>query len=203
MKTIKVEIAGKFQGVATSTEVVEVEIGENWTETEIQIEAQKQAAVDEVTHFKILGTATSLNSLSKEIHESNVSAGWWTDLKYDDKIKTLMDRGFDEPTAINILEALGLTRSTLKTRNVGELLKLVVSELSEAMEGHRKNLMDDKLPHRKMFEVEIGDAFIRLFDIAGAFNLDLDGAIEEKRAYNKERKDHKIENRLAEGGKAY
>lgn len=38
-------------------------------------------------------------------------------------------------------------------RNVGELLMLCVSELSEAMEGHRKNLMDDKLPHRRMFEV--------------------------------------------------
>lgn len=58
-------------------------------------------------------------------------------------------------------------------RNVGELMMLVVSELAEALEGHRKDLQDDKLPHRKMFEVELADAVIRLLDIAGGFDLDL------------------------------
>lgn len=55
-------------------------------------------------------------------------------------------------------------------RNIGELLMLTVSELAEAMEGDRKNLMDDKLPHRKMFEVEIADAFIRALDIVGGLH---------------------------------
>lgn len=80
---------------------------------------------------------------------------------------------------------------------------LIVSELSEALEGHRKNLMDDKLPHRKMFEVELADALIRLWDLAGAANLDLGGAYIEKMAYNENRADHKRENRLAENGKKY
>jgi len=44
---------------------------------------------------------------------------------------------------------------------------LTTSELAEALEGDRKNLMDDKLPQYKMFDVEIVDTFIRLFDIAG------------------------------------
>lgn len=35
-------------------------------------------------------------------------------------------------------------------RNFGELLCLVHSEISEAMEGDRKSLMDDHLPHRPM-----------------------------------------------------
>lgn len=52
-------------------------------------------------------------------------------------------------------------------RNVGELCMLVVSELSEAMEGARKNLPDDKLPHRSMLEVEIADALIRVLDMLG------------------------------------
>lgn len=56
-------------------------------------------------------------------------------------------------------------------RNVGELLMLAVSELAEALEGHRKNLQDDKLPHRSMFEVEIADCMIRLLDIAGGFEV--------------------------------
>ena len=38
---------------------------------------------------------------------------------------------------------------------------LTISEIAEAMEGERKNLMDDHLPHRKMAEVEIADAYIR------------------------------------------
>ena len=49
-------------------------------------------------------------------------------------------------------------------RDKGEQLMLVVTELSEAMEGARKDLMDDHLPQYKMEHVEIIDAFIRLLD---------------------------------------
>ena len=86
---------------------------------------------------------------------------------------------------------------------VPEKLMLIVSELSEAMEGHRKGLMDDKLPHRKMLEVELADALIRLLDLAGALDLDLGGAYVEKMKYNMIRTDHKPEARKAAGGKRY
>lgn len=59
-------------------------------------------------------------------------------------------------------------------RNKGELIMLIVSELAEAMEGERKDLMDTHLPHRKMAEVELADVEIRTLDYAGAFNYDLD-----------------------------
>lgn len=59
-------------------------------------------------------------------------------------------------------------------RNKGELLMLVVSEVSEAMEALRTDAMDDKLPHRKGEEVELADAYIRIMDFAGAFELELD-----------------------------
>ena len=88
-------------------------------------------------------------------------------------------------------------------RLVPEKLMLTVSELSEAMEGHRKGLMDDKIPSRKMFEVELADALIRLLDLAGATGIDLGGAYVEKMCYNRTRKDHTIEARKAEGGKKY
>jgi NTP pyrophosphatase (non-canonical NTP hydrolase) len=80
---------------------------------------------------------------------------------------------------------------------------LIVSEVSEAMEGERKNLMDDKLPHRKMVEVELADALIRIFDYAGAFGYDLQGAYEDKRDYNATREDHTLEARGRANGKKW
>jgi NTP pyrophosphatase (non-canonical NTP hydrolase) len=121
------------------------------------------------------GICSCLTTLSRMIHQTCVDAGWWTDL------------ATGEP----------------KERNVGELLCLVHSEISEAMEGARKNLMDDHLPHRKMFEVELADALIRIFDMAGHFGMDLGAAVHEKWLYNMSRADHKIEARKAEGGKTF
>lgn len=88
-------------------------------------------------------------------------------------------------------------------RNKGELLMLITSEIAEAMEGERKGLMDDKLPNREMAEVELADALIRIFDYAGAFGYDLEGAYQEKMAYNKTRADHSYEARSKEGGKKW
>lgn len=82
-------------------------------------------------------------------------------------------------------------------------LCLIHSEISEAMEGHRKGLKDDHLPDRDMIEVELADAVIRIFDLAGAMGLDLGGAMAEKLAYNAQRADHKLANRAKKGGKSY
>lgn len=82
-------------------------------------------------------------------------------------------------------------------------LCLVHSEISEAMEGARKDLMDDHLPHRKMIEVELADAMIRIMDLAGAMKLDLGGAMVEKLIYNQRRSDHKLNNRNKENGKKF
>jgi hypothetical protein len=49
----------------------------------------------------------------------------------------------------------------------------------------------------------LADAVIRIFDMAGAYQMDLAGAIAEKMAYNQSRADHKIENRAQSGGKSY
>lgn len=90
-----------------------------------------------------------------------------------------------------------------KPREIGTCLMLIVSEIAEAMEGDRKSLMDDHLPHRSMLEVELADAVIRIMDLSGREGLDLGGAIVEKLEYNKTRADHKLENREKEGGKKY
>jgi len=84
---------------------------------------------------------------------------------------------------------------------VAAKLALIHSEISEALEGARKGIMDNHLPHRTMFEVELADAVIRICDLAGATEIDLGAAVAEKLEYNRTRKDHTREARAAAGGK--
>lgn len=58
-------------------------------------------------------------------------------------------------------------------RNKGQMRMLMISEISEAMEGERKNLMDDKLPHRRMAEVEMADLVIRLADYTAGWGYEI------------------------------
>lgn len=88
-------------------------------------------------------------------------------------------------------------------RQDGTALCLVHSEISEAMEGIRRNLMDDHLPNRPMAEVELADAIFRILDFAGHKGYDVAGAMIEKYRYNKNRPDHKPENRNKEHGKKF
>jgi len=62
---------------------------------------------------------------------------------------------------------------------MGRCLMLIVSELSEALEGIRKDLWDTHLPHRKMEEVEMADALIRLLDFVNRFDIDILADIKE------------------------
>lgn len=190
----------------------------------------------------VSGLPLDFTPLAIEIHADNIRAGWW---------KTIPAPGPGD-------------YATTIPRNIGELLCLVHSEISEADEGLIGNLFDDKLPHRLMFEVELADTSIRVLDILGyhkfpgtilpkgafpiiygdnpirlmhrtvsqameefrkgranngchrltlllslihytalALGLDLSGAIAEKRAFNAQRADHKIEARQAVGGKSF
>ena len=90
-----------------------------------------------------------------------------------------------------------------KSREVGTLIALMHSELSEAMEGARKDMQDEHLPHRKSLEVELADTVIRILDFAGYHGLDIGGAMVEKLAYNAKRIDHTPEARAATHGKAF
>lgn len=131
-------------------------------------------------------TAHVLNKLQFDIHAGNIAAGWWTDLK----------------TGTDLAEEARLG-TRLGKALVAEKLALVHSEVSEALEGHRKSLNDDKLTDRLQIEVELADAIIRILDLTGALKLDIGGAIQAKRQYNAIRPDHKLDNRAKENGKAY
>lgn len=130
-----------------------------------------------------LFTRNAARVLQDACHEPAKAAGWWTSLT----------------TGADLTSTAGETPKV----SVPEKLMLIVSEVAEAMEGHRKGLADDKLAHRSMLEVELADTVIRCFDLAGGLGLDLPGALVEKLAFNANRADHKFVNRMAAGGKAY
>lgn len=115
--------------------------------------------------------ASLIAGLARQVHDANKK--WWVDLETG------------EP----------------KDRNPGEMIALITSELSEMLEGVRKDLMDDKLPHRKMEEVEAADALIRLLDYCAGRKLDIGGAYVEKMRFNATRKDHTREERMKPNGK--
>lgn len=123
--------------------------------------------------------------LQQLCHGASYDAGWWQDPKNGANLR---------------YEVRARTRFGIALAM--EKIALAHSELSEGVEGLRKDLMDDKLPHRKMLEVELADAVIRIFDLAGAMDYDLGSAIADKMEFNTRRPDHKLENRAADGGKA-
>lgn len=117
-----------------------------------------------------------LNELSKDIHNGNVQRGF-----YEDKKET------------------------------GTLLMLVVSELAEALEADRNGKFSDTYNYKNetvyddekqlfennpfvasqfkehikdTFEDEIADTLIRLLDLCGFMNIDIDFHVREKLKYN-------------------
>lgn len=88
-------------------------------------------------------SSIDLNERARLIHQANIK--WWQNPETGEPIE----------------------------RNTFELLALIISELCECLEGERKDSMDDKLPHRKMAEVELADTKIRLFDFAAGFGFNL------------------------------
>lgn len=74
-------------------------------------------------------------------------------------------------------------------RETGTLLALIHSEVSEALEADRKGWKDN-------FTEELADVCIRVFDLCGSREIDLETAIIKKMEYNKGRT-------YKHGGKAY
>ena len=73
-------------------------------------------------------------------------------------------------------------------RNDGEMIALMHSELSEALEAIRKgNPPDDKLPEFDGYTAELADCIIRIMDTAAARNMPLAEAIIAKIRYNEGR----------------
>jgi NTP pyrophosphatase (non-canonical NTP hydrolase) len=72
-------------------------------------------------------------------------------------------------------------------RNKGEMIALMHSELSEALEAIRKPGPSEHIPEFSGIEEELADTVIRILDYAYAFGLDLPGAIMAKMKFNANR----------------
>lgn len=119
--------------------------------------------------------------LQEICHGRAVRAGWWHCPKTG------------EPSSAEYIRASLIPQKLL----------LIHSEISEACEADRKGLKDSHLPHRDGVEVELADAVIRCFDLAGALGYNLGDAIAEKMEFNAKRADHKLESRAEANGKRY
>lgn len=90
-----------------------------------------------------------------------------------------------------------------ESRNIGEILMLIVSELGEALEAMRKDhwannsgYHNDIIENNKSFtsafednlkdtfQDEIADSMIRLFDLCGYLQIDIAQAVDLKLKYN-------------------
>ncbi|MCR3759188.1 nucleotide pyrophosphohydrolase [Clostridium felsineum] len=99
----------------------------------------------------------SINELVQKAHENAVNHGFWEDFK--------------EEIADN---------KDLVNNAIGNRLMLIVSEVAEAQDGLRKNDIDN-------FKEELADIAIRLGDLCGGLDIDLEEEIKKKMEINKSR----------------
>jgi NTP pyrophosphatase (non-canonical NTP hydrolase) len=105
----------------------------------------------------------TINNLVRKAHNNAVNKGFW-DTYY--KI-------CDELWSKDYVE-------DIKTAYINQCLILTIGEISEAVEGLRKGDADN-------FKEELADVYIRLSDLVGALEIDIEEEIKKKMEKNKGR----------------
>lgn len=131
----------------------------------------------------------TIRELCRFCSDAATRAGWYDE---HENIVGFLEREMGGNAAAFVMNAFNAQR-----------IALMHSELSEALEGMRKNKADDHLPHLSSVAVELADTLIRVFDFCGKNGINLEEAVLQKLAYNQTRKDHSKSERLKDGGKKF
>jgi NTP pyrophosphatase (non-canonical NTP hydrolase) len=120
--------------------------------------------------------------------QMNINGGIYVDSEKQSNRQESLDTGINQLCA----QAFETAKSKGwhdEPREMGTLLALIHSEVSEALEADRKGDAEN-------FVEELADVCIRIFDLCGAKEIDLEAAILKKMERNKGRS-------YKHGGKAY
>jgi hypothetical protein len=107
------------------------------------------------------------SAIQKRVNKTAHEKGWYDK---DDALK-----------AINMPE--DLRKYVGKLANMTRIA-LMHSELSEGLEGERKDLNDDKIPQFTMMEAELADTIIRIMDFCEENHLKVADALIAKASFN-------------------
>lgn len=161
-------------------------------------ELELQNARQEVTINKLEKEKMEVvHNLVQEVHHTAKSKGWWdrkdpwAKTAIYETLPTLMPEDHKHDIADKIyekLEAKGLINTGI--RSLPELICLMHSELSEALEAVRKGegayyIGEGGKPEG--WATELADCVIRIFDTFGHYGIDADQVIRAKLDYNKTR----------------
>ena len=128
------------------------------------------------------------NFVQQIVHRTAEEKGWWkNDLKdLAAKITETWDTDLIDGST-DLGKLLSMIKN-LPDREIGTLIALQHSELSEGLEYVRMgNPQDDKIPEFTGLEAEFADVVIRIMDVAHHNKLNVVGAILAKVAMNKTR----------------
>lgn len=133
------------------------------------------------------------NAISTLVHDNARSKGFWDHDEWVERLHDAIDAlPIPEQAKLLAEDQLNDIHDTLykgTRRNTGEMLALIHSEISEALEAVRKgNPPDDKIPQFSGLEAELADTVIRIMDLGAAQDLRIAEAIVAKMNYNRTRK---------------
>lgn len=137
---------------------------------------------DQATIMRESSFLDGFKFLQKRVNQTAHEKGWWKDRQQ------LTDAA---------LKVGGHELEKFAKKAIGGMvLALIHSEVSEGLEGERKDLMSDHIEDYSMLEEEFADVIIRIMDYAEENELDVAGAVLAKLAFNDGRE-------YKHGGKAF
>jgi hypothetical protein len=129
----------------------------------------------------------TIKEMQKQVHQLAREKGWWPAKPF-----TLLEIAEDEPIRNTELGVIDLEKA-----NIPEKLMLMVSELGEALEFYRNDNQGAGIQEAVIypplsdkpdgFWIELADTIIRILDLAGAYDIDMEQLVKLKHEFNKTR----------------